>query len=139
MKTNEESLAVRAENKSKEERQDPFTQEDLERSWTDYTKTIKDAYFSSMFRYCRPVLGANFRIEIDVINPEQERKFKEEQGAIKRYLTGSLRNDLIAFEIRLKENDASELLFTNKEKYSYLLQKNPDLGLLVKEFNLRLD
>ena len=120
-------------------RQSAFTQDDLTRSWMAFERRSKDAYFKSMFQYCRPVLNGNWLIEIDVISPEQERKFKEELRTIKGYLADELQNDQITFQINLKESDTSELVFTDKEKYSYLLQKNSDLGLLVKEFNLRLD
>jgi hypothetical protein len=92
-----------------------------------------------MLQYCKPVLNDGYRIEISVIGPEQERKLQEESGNLKRYLSECLQNDQISFDIQVRENNSSESLFTDKEKYDYLLNKNPDLGLLVREFNLRLD
>ena len=125
---------------SKQElKQAPFTQEDLSKCWADFAKNSEEVYFKSMFQYCQPTLKENFLIEITVINPEQDRKFKEELTNIKDYLSKRLQNDLLSFEIRMNENNSSESIFTNKEKYDYLLNKNPNLGLLVKEFNLRLD
>jgi hypothetical protein len=120
-------------------RENPFTQADLERFWNDYSQNGKDAYLKSLFQYCRPVLNEGYRIEISVINPEQERQLQEESSKIKHYLSECLQNDLIFFDLRKKESDSKESLFTDREKYNYLLDKNSALELLVKEFNLRLD
>ena len=116
-----------------------FTQDSLDKYWENFAQNSKETYFKSVFQYCKPTLKENFLIEISVINPEQERKFKEELVNIKTFLSEGLQNDLISFEIHVKENERPELIFTNKEKYEYLLKQNPDLELLVKEFNLRLD
>ena len=124
----------------KEPRKTPFTQADLDLHWNDYAdKNGEDAYIKSMLQYCKPVLNEGYRVEIGVVSPEQERKLQEESSNLKRYLSECLQNDQISFDIQVRENNSSESLFTDKEKYNYLLNKNPDLGLLVREFNLRLD
>jgi hypothetical protein len=120
-------------------REKSFTQADLDKFWDDYSKNGKDAYLRSLFQYCRPVLSEGYRIEISVINPEQERQLREESSKIKRYLSECLQNDLIFFDLQKKESDSEESLFTDREKYNYLLGKNSALEFLVKEFNLRLD
>ena len=120
-------------------RQNPFTQQDLIKFWDKFAQDTKEPDIRSMFQYCRPTLKDDFRIGITVINPEQERRFGEELMEIKRYLADLLQNDLILFDIQVKESDIVDRPFTNKEKFEYLLKKNPDLGLLVSEFNLRLD
>ncbi|MDL2322523.1 hypothetical protein LJC52_00880 [Bacteroidales bacterium OttesenSCG-928-A17] len=132
-------ISNHSEEKIKETQKTPFTQEDLNTHWAEFAENTKDSYARSVFQYCRPAVKDGFVIEIDAIGPEQERRFREELPSIKAFLTERLRNDQLTFNIRLTEDSSSELLFTTKEKFEYLIKKNPALELLVKEFKLRLD
>ena len=89
--------------------------------------------------YMNPQLKDDYRIEIEVLNPEQENHFRENGTAIREYLFSSLKNSHIELDIKLKIEDHTQTLFTDKEKYLYMVDKNPSLKNLVKEFNLRLD
>lgn len=117
----------------------PFSQEELQKAWAAYSETQTDSYFKSTVMYTIPELKSDFAIEIGVINREQENKYKEKGGELKQFLSKLLNNNQISLHIVMKESKESDAIFTNREKYEYLRKKNPDLDLLVKEFNLRLD
>lgn len=131
-KTSQESRQEKFEDKS-------FSQNDLQKVWKVYSETIDDAYFKSCISYATPLLKENFVVEIAALNPEQERKYKERENEIKQFLSQNLQNNQIKISIEIKAENPSETLFTDKEKYNYLAEKNPNLKLLVEEFNLRLD
>jgi DNA polymerase-3 subunit gamma/tau len=116
----------------------PFSQEDLIKSWKGYVSQSEDIYLKNAISYINPQLKDDYKVEIEVLNPEQVNYFRENGVAIKEYLFSVLRNNKIELDIKLKENH-TQTFFTDKEKYSYMVDKNPSLKDLVKEFNLRLD
>lgn len=120
-------------------RETPFSQEVLSSAWKEFAEAQADPHFKSMALYAPVRLDEGFRIAIGVLNPEQESKFRQEMPAIKNFLSDRLQNDRIVPDIFIKEEDKRDSLFTDKERYQYLLSKNSTLDDLVREFNLRLD
>jgi DNA polymerase-3 subunit gamma/tau len=116
-----------------------FSQEDLIKFWKDYANQSKDIYLKNTMLYMNPQLKDDYRIEVEVLNPEQENHFRENGSAIREYLFSSLKNSCIELDIKLKTEDHTQTLFTDKEKYLYMVDKNPSLKNLVKELNLHLD
>jgi DNA polymerase-3 subunit gamma/tau len=131
-----------AENYSKPE--DPvqtnsFTQDELMNIWKDYAQKSGDVYLKNVMQYVNPVLKDDFTIEIETLNPDQENFFREKSPEIKGYLSTTLQNANIKFDIKITKETHQQALFTDKDKYLYMLEKNPSLKNLVEEFNLRLD
>jgi DNA polymerase-3 subunit gamma/tau len=131
-----ETVSSQAENQV---RTNPFSQEDLIKSWKNYGDQSEDKYLKNVVSYINPLLKEDYRIEVEALNPEQVDYFTKNGTAIKEYLSASLNNDRIELEVKLKAEDATQTLFTAKEKYDHMAGKNPQLETLVKEFNLRLD
>jgi DNA polymerase-3 subunit gamma/tau len=117
----------------------PFTQDELMNIWNDYAQKTEDIYLKNVMQYIKPLLKDNFTIEIETLNPEQEGFFREKGSEIKNYLSTALQNANIKFDIKFTEETHQQTLFTDKDKYLYMLEKNPSVDNLVKEFNLRLD
>ncbi|MDR3220230.1 MAG: hypothetical protein LBU22_14870 [Dysgonamonadaceae bacterium] len=116
-----------------------FTKEALYEAWVKYADAIDNVHLKSTMHYIRPELKENHHVEIAVLNPEQDHLFKEKGNEIKHFLSEQLKNNQIVLSITIKENDSDTLPFTDKEKYRYMADKNPNLYKLTKEFNLRLD
>ncbi|MDR1633311.1 MAG: DNA polymerase III subunit gamma/tau [Dysgonamonadaceae bacterium] len=117
----------------------PFSQEDLIRSWKNYANQSEDVYLKNTMSYINPQLKDDYKIEAEVLNPDQADHFRENSPAIREYLASTLRNNCIELDIKIKIEDHTQTLFTDKEKYLYMVDKNPSLKNLVQEFNLRLD
>jgi DNA polymerase-3 subunit gamma/tau len=116
-----------------------FTKEALCEAWIKYADAIDNVHLKSTMHYVQPELKENHLVEIAVLNPEQDHLFKEQGNEIKNFLSEQLKNNQIVLTIKIKENDSDTLPFTDKEKYRYMADKNPNLNKLTKEFNLRLD
>ncbi|MDR1610293.1 MAG: DNA polymerase III subunit gamma/tau [Candidatus Symbiothrix sp.] len=117
----------------------PFSQEDLIKSWKDYANQSEDIYLKKTMLYINPLLKDDCRFEIEVLNPEQADYFQENKTSIKEYLFSALKNNSLELNIKIKVEDHTQTLFTDREKYLYMVDKNPSLKNLVQEFNLRLD
>ncbi|MDR0732450.1 MAG: DNA polymerase III subunit gamma/tau [Dysgonamonadaceae bacterium] len=113
----------------------PFSQDDLVRVWKKYAAQSQDVYLKNMMSYINPQLKDNYKIEVEALNPH----FKESSPVIKEYLVSELGNRHIELDIRIKKEDHTQTLFTDKEKYLYMVDKNPHLKDLVQAFNLRLN
>ncbi|MDR0769326.1 MAG: DNA polymerase III subunit gamma/tau [Dysgonamonadaceae bacterium] len=115
-----------------------FSQEDLIKSWKDYANQSENIYLKNTMLYINPLLKDDYKIEIEALNPEQADHFNANKPSIKAYLFSSLKNNRIELDVTLKTIDHTQTLFTEKEKYLYMADKNSSLAKLVKEFNLRL-
>lgn len=116
-----------------------FSQEDLIQSWKNYANQTEDIYLKNMMAYINPQLKDGYKIEAEMLNPKQADHFRENSPAIREYLASALRNSRIELDIKIKTEDHTQTLFTDKEKYLYMVDKNPSLKSLVQKFNLRLD
>ena len=58
--------------------------------------------------------------------------------ALLSYLKKSLNNYGINYEINIVSTNESKLIFTNKEKLDYLKDLNPNIKLLINEFQIKL-
>jgi DNA polymerase-3 subunit gamma/tau len=117
----------------------PFTQEELQACWKNYTNSLDDIHLKNAMLYILPKVQDQFKIEITVLNQEQFQKLQEKSVEIKKYLFSRLKNNRIVLDIKIAEEDLKQNIFTEKEKLLYMMDKNPQLTSLVKEFNLRLD
>ena len=55
-----------------------------------------------------------------------------------KHLRGELKNHSVDFIIEVKEDTAKRFAYTPQEKYELLKEKNKDISLLRKTFNLEL-
>ena len=117
-----------------------FTKEELQTVWKSYANELTDKHLKSVMLYLNPELKENNTVEIYALNPDQIHFIQENSSRIKEYLFSRLKNNKIQLEIKIKEEGTTEKdPFTNQEKYAYMVDKNPLLNKLVKEFDLRLD
>ncbi|GHT54387.1 DNA polymerase III subunit gamma/tau [Bacteroidia bacterium] len=115
-----------------------FTSEDLERAWKAFANHEADTYLKNTILTIKLELQDSNRILIGVFNPEQQHKLAEKQPEIKYFLAQQLRNNQFELEIAITDNPADYLPYTNRDKYDYMLKKNPKLETFVKDFNLVL-
>jgi len=113
-----------------------FTEEELQTAWKGYANELTDKHLKSIMIYLNPELKEDNTIEIYALNPDQIQFIRENSAQIKEYLFSRLKNNQIKLEIKIKENTAENMLFTNKDKYAYMANKNPLLNKLVQEFDL---
>ncbi|MDR0699159.1 MAG: DNA polymerase III subunit gamma/tau [Tannerella sp.] len=117
---------------------DNFSQEVLLNYWLEYAEslTIEKIHLKNTLKNCKPVLKENFTFEVSVYNPSQKNEISGNSGDILGYLCNKLHNMHVKMDIRIVEKNEMEMIYTSKEKYNYLVNKNPTLEELTKIFNL---
>ena len=118
---------------------EPFTEEKLLTAWKNCANELTDKHLKSIISYLNPVLKENETIEIFAINPEQLQYIQQNTGQITECLFALLNNNRIKLDIKIKDDDTDKKPFTAREKYDYMVEKNPSLNKLVQEFSLCLD
>jgi hypothetical protein len=108
--------------------------------WDKYAQRLGDKGYKimeSLLLINDPVLnGTNITLEL----PNQGSKidFETEINGLLGYLKGHLHNHNITIEVIVNEKVATKQAFTVQEKYNRLSEKNPNLDLLRKTFDLEL-
>ncbi|UCG28189.1 MAG: DNA polymerase III subunit gamma/tau [Bacteroidales bacterium] len=120
-----------------------FDEQTLIEKWHLFADSIKSLKprLSTTLKTQLPALLEKYRIEVEMNNGAQKDDFDR---VVKPDLTEFLRNELHNREIQIfsfvaKEEDNSNSLYTDEEKFKYLNQVNPNLGKLKQQFNLDFD
>ncbi len=119
---------------------DDFTEEQLIKTWNDYTKLLQDkgSYnLASILSIDTPKLAEN---TIRVTYPNQTNKVEVErhQYELLGFIRKALNNFDISLEIDVNEELEKQYAYSTKEKYERLKEKNPNIELLKKTFGLDL-
>ncbi len=117
-----------------------FNETDMLLHWNKYAQRLGDKGYKimeSLLLINDPVLnGTNITLEL----PNQGSKidFETEINGLLGYLKGHLHNHNITIEVIVNEKVSTKQAFTAQEKYNRLSEKNPNLDLLRKTFDLDL-
>ncbi|WP_432711824.1 DNA polymerase III subunit gamma/tau [Pedobacter sp.] len=117
---------------------DSFTFERLMVLWNLYAHKAKDEGKINVFTLLTsndPMLE-NEEITILIENKIQESILQDEQVYFLNYLRAELKNFNLNIVTKKVERQLKNRLYTSIEKYQYLVQKNPQLEELRKQFNL---
>ncbi len=129
------------ENKKVEENTsaDTFTFDDLMSLWKEQATLAKElkkkSYYACLTKQ-PPVLKDKFIIEVTVDNKVQEETVNKEKPELIEYLKKKLNNYSIQLSIIVTEQVKEVHLYTDRDKFSELVKKNPDLLYLKEKFNL---
>jgi hypothetical protein len=117
-----------------------FNETDMLLHWNKYAQRLGDKGYKimeSLLLINDPVLiGTTITLEL----PNQGSKidFETEMNGLLGHLRGHLHNHNITIEVIVNEKVATKQAFTVQEKYNRLCEKNPNLDLLRKTFDLDL-
>ena len=107
--------------------------------WKKCANELNDKHLQSIISYLIPKLKENDTVEIFAVNPEQQKYIQQNIIQITDILYPKLKNNCIKIDIKIKTDTEDITPFTAREKYDYMVDKNPLLNKLVHEFGLRLD
>ncbi len=116
-----------------------FTEEEFLNYWKIYTQKAKDADKIHLFTLMNndPIINGT-EITVKIENLALESVLQDEKVEVLNFLRANLRNfDLQIVSIKA-ENLGAKRIYTNKDKYTYMVNKNPQLEILRKRFNLDL-
>ncbi|MGM9477416.1 DNA polymerase III subunit gamma/tau [Pedobacter sp. GSP4] len=124
------------------EAREVFSYDRLLEVWSNYVQILKAADKINLFTILNnfaPVLLKPELIEISVESKTQEHLIQQESVELLNYLRNELRNFGILVTYKLMERKIENRLYGNREKYDYLVNKNPKLDELRRRFNLDIN
>ncbi len=119
-----------------------FTQEDFIKVWTAYSgkiKSLNKMKLAALMDNYTPIVGENFRVELQVESKLLVDELQHEKVDLMNYLRTHLKNFQIILEPVLTEEIQVKKLYTSRDKYNHMAEKNPKLEEFRRIFNLDLD
>ncbi len=117
----------------------PVDEDGLRTAWKEYTQGREiDPILYNTIRSSKPKLLNATEFEVVVDNPDQVNRMHEKGTDILHFLRTKLQNSSITMHIRESEKNEKVRIFSDREKYNYFAQLNPDLTLLKDRFGLDL-
>ena len=86
-----------------------------------------------------PVLKDNFQIELPLSNSSQVEMLQEDKHMILEFLRNKLENDYIEITTKVVEGEKSNIPYTNKGKFTKMIEENPHLETLRMKLGLDPD
>ncbi|WP_340066651.1 DNA polymerase III subunit gamma/tau [Ascidiimonas aurantiaca] len=119
--------------------EDTFTEEKLVNTWELYVAQLDKQgkkIMASNLSADTPKLKENHIIWIELPNETMKKEIERESYPLMEYLKDTLNNHKIELEISVNETTAKKYAFTPIEKYEKLREKNPQIDVLRKTFDL---
>jgi DNA polymerase-3 subunit gamma/tau len=116
----------------------PVLPENLHAAWDEFAEGRKNqmAEYQIMkreYRYSHPI------ILITLTNPVEETLLDNFRRDLIQYLRETLKNADINIAVEMKESAGKKVLYTSKEKFEHLAEKNPYLNELKERLGLDWD
>ncbi|MEO5911417.1 MAG: DNA polymerase III subunit gamma/tau [Pelobium sp.] len=122
--------------------QNDFTQEDFLKVWSGYSQQVKalnKMKLTALMDNYTPIVKENFRVELAVESKLLRDELLHEKVDLMNYLRTNLKNFQLTLEPILTDSIQEKKLYTSKDKYNHLVEKNPKLEEFRKVFNLEID
>jgi hypothetical protein len=117
---------------------EPFTGEQLYLVWTDFAEQRKK--FQAEYQLLsQPYEIRGSQIIIHLLSPVQETLLSNFRSDLIAYLRTNLKNNTILVVGELKEAEERQMLYTPRDKFEYLVEKNPLLKAMRERLGLDPD
>lgn len=139
------TVATEDQEKAKEytsESRATFTEAEFENSWKEMILFLEKQNLSgwsiigSALRGRKPIVDADFKIELKVDNKTQEEEVSLIRTEIHDYLRKDLNNGAIELILTIVRDKKEKKAYTNEEKFNRLAEKHPILLKMKKELDL---
>lgn len=118
--------------------EEPFSQEQFSLVWDKYIQHLQNQgqmILAGILRVDSPNVNGN-EIYLKFPNASMKKDLEREQGKVLDYLKRELRNYVIYFKIDVDKTVTKKYVYTDQDKYEKLVEKNPNVDLLRRTFNL---
>lgn len=118
---------------------EPFTYEQLMFYWNQYANKAKEEHKINIYTLLTgsdPVMDGQEQIIVHVEHKIQEGQLQDEMIDFLNFLRPRLKNFHLTIKSKQVARTVVNRLYTNTEKYQYLIEKNPKLEEMRKKFNL---
>lgn len=115
-----------------------FTEEDMLKAWNDYIQLLSDngsKIVASVMGTSKPKLNGKV-IKLELPNDSMRLNLIQDQGDLMKFLKEKLQNTQISLDISVNHTSEKKYVYTPREKFEKLCEKNPNLELLRTTFDL---
>ena len=121
-----------------------FTQLELETAWAKSVKQLQQQNKLSSFAHTaltssNPVLKENFQIELEIDNEAAGKALDVEKLDFLEVLRKELQNTEIQLTTSIKPQVDTKKLYTQREKFMHMAEKNPSIHKLRQQLDLEID
>ena len=129
-----------AQNKTGNLPQESFTEETFFAVWNGYIGSLHESgekILASILMADKPKVKGEM-IHVTYPNQLMKTELLKVRPRVLKHIRRELNNHTVDFVIEVKEQSAKRFAYTPQEKYELLKEKNKDISLLRKTFNLEL-
>ena len=117
---------------------EPFTETQLREAWNVFAEQRKK--FQAEYQ----MLSQPYKLEasvitVELLSPVHETMLNNIKSEITAFLREQLRNNSIQVTGQLQSGEEKKIIYTNREKFDYLVEKNPMLRELKDRLGLDTD
>ena len=117
---------------------EPFTETQLREVWNIFVEQRKK--FQAEYQ----MLSQPYKLEggviiVELLSPVHETMLNNIKSELTAFLREQLRNNSIQVTGELKSSEEKKIIYTNREKFDYLVEKNPMLRELKDRLGLDTD
>lgn len=122
---------------------DKFEKEKLIDAWMDYANKLQDLGKESLYvtlikRHPEMMDELNYKFYVD--NKVQEQDMEKEKPDLMEYIRTALNNFKLVLHIEItSDENSSQILYTSRDKFKKMAEKNPNLLTFKQKFNLDLE
>ncbi|MFZ6014236.1 MAG: hypothetical protein ACOYXT_28095 [Bacteroidota bacterium] len=117
---------------------EPFTPEQLRSAWDEYAAQRKK--FQAEFQLLNQAYELRDKlIVVPLLSPVHETMLNAFKSELATFLREKLKNNSIQVTGQLQSSEEKKLIYTNREKFDYLAEKNPILKELKDRLGLDTD
>ena len=123
-------------------RKTDFSEIKMLKTWKEVIEFVKQKGKSNLgitLGVFPPLLKANFEIELPLSNSSQVEMLQEDKYMILEFLRNKLENDYIEITTKVIEGKKSNIPYTNKDKFTKMIEENPHLDTLRMKLGLDPD
>ena len=116
-----------------------FSSSDLEKSWNKFINEkskLGEQNIASILRLDKPKLKVNNLIKFKVPSKSIKNELESIKNDLLFFLSNDLKNQKLKIDFKLSEKTITKKAYTFEEKYKKLLEINPKIDNLKKEFGL---
>ena len=126
------------ENVAEKVMNEPFTEQQLREAWNQYADQRRK-YQAEFQMLSQPYTINDKQIVVNLLSSVHETMLNNIKIELAGFLREKLRNSYIQVTGQLTESDDKKIIYTNRDKFDYLADKNPILKELKDRLGLDTD
>jgi hypothetical protein len=120
------------------EEKNTFTLEQLNHAWQEFAEQRRK--FQAEYQLlAQPYELKDNKVMVHLLSPVQETMLNNVKAELTTFLREKLKNSSILVAGELKESEDKKMMYTSRDKFEYLLEKNPALKEMKERLGLDPD